>query len=258
MRIHAIVFLDEIQRLHGFHVAYHRHRRVVGPVEGVVELAQLRDGHRLDVALPADRGMVVGQCHVRRLRHLLQEHRVGIVLAAFVFVAHHRHLRLPVGLAQPQMAHAIGFDGDIAFQAFAADGREVIGAVEGGAGIELAADAFQELLDAVALRVVEALAALEHHVLEDVRRAGDARHLVARPDLIGHLKRHHRRGVIGHQQHGESIAVEPVLVYAGQRLHEAETRGHAGGGRRRGRGRGCTRRRGRGGSAADQGKHSHP
>ena len=88
--------------------------------------------------------MVVRQRHVGGGRHLLHEHVVRIVLAALVLVAHHGHFGLPVGLVQPQMAHAVGFDGDIALQAFAADGREVIGAVERGAGIELAAHPLED------------------------------------------------------------------------------------------------------------------
>ena len=175
---------------------------------------------------------MVGQRHEGGRRHLLHQHVVGIVLAAFVFIAHHRHFRLPVGLVQPQMTHAVGFDGDIAFEVFAADGREVIGAVERGAGIELAADALEVLLDAVALRIVEAVAALEHQVFEQMRGSGGAGHLVARADLIGHLKGHHRRGMVGHQQHREAVAVEPVLVDAAQRLHVAEAR-HGGGRRSR-------------------------
>ena len=53
------------------------------------------------------------------------------------------------------MAHAIGFDGDVALQIVAPDGREVIGAIERGGGVELSADALEVLLDAVALRIIE-------------------------------------------------------------------------------------------------------
>jgi hypothetical protein len=77
------------------------------------------------------------------------------------------------------MAHAVGFNCDVSVEAVSADSREVIGAVERSAGIELTADAFEELLDAIALRVVETFAALEHQVFEDVRRPGRPGHFVA-------------------------------------------------------------------------------
>ena len=132
-----------------------------------------------DVALPADGRMMVRQRHIGGLRHLLHEHAIGVVLAAFEFVAHDGHLRLPVAFAQPQMAHAVRFDCDVPLEVRPADGCEIIGAVEGGAGIELAADAPEELFHAVALGIVEGIAALEHQVLEYVRGPRRARHLVA-------------------------------------------------------------------------------
>ena len=46
-----------------------------------------------------------------------------------------------------------------------AQGCEVVSAIEGRRGVEACAYSFQVLLDAVALRIVEALAPLEHEML---------------------------------------------------------------------------------------------
>ena len=56
-----------------------------------------------------------------------------------------------------------------------------------------------ELLRAVLLRPVE------HHVLEEVADAGDARALVARAHLEEGVEAHHRRVVVGHQPDPEAV-----------------------------------------------------
>src|SRR6202035_4164847 len=111
-----------------------------------------------------------------------------------------------------KVAHAVSFDRDIALEAFAADGRKVVGAIKRSAGIELPADPLEQLLDAVALGGIERLATLEHHVFENMRGPGGAGHFVARPDLIGDLESDHRCGMIRHQQYGQTVAVESILV----------------------------------------------
>ncbi len=45
----------------------------------------------------------------------------------------------------------------------------------------------------------------EHHVLEQVREAGASRHLVFRADVIPHVDRDSRCGVILREDHGETV-----------------------------------------------------
>jgi hypothetical protein len=167
------------------------------------------------------------------------EHLVGIVLAALIFVAHDRHFRLPIALAQQQAPHPIRFDRNVAVEVFAADRREISRAINRGVCVVLAADALEILFDAVALAVVVAFAALEHHVFEDVGRTRGAGNLVAGTDAIGHLERHDRRRMIGHEQDREIVVGETVFVGTAGRLHEF----HAGDDR--GGLRGLLHRRGR-------------
>ena len=222
MRVRAIVFLDQGQHAAGLEVAHCRDSRIVRPIEGVIEITQLEDGHVLDVAAPAYGGMMVRQRHIRRRRHLLHQYVVRIVLAALVFVAHHGHFRLTVRLVQPQLAHAIGLDGNIALEVLLADGGEVIGTVHARAGVELTAYALQILLDAVALGIVEGIAALEHHVLKDVRRARHAGHFVARAHAVGDFEGQHRRGMVGNEQHRQAVMVQSILVDSAERLDMRE------------------------------------
>ena len=110
---------------------------------------------------------------------LLDQLALGVVLAALILIADDRHFRLAVGVAQQQPVHAIRLDRDISFQILSPERRKIIGPVDAGGGVELRADPLQVLLDAVSLRVAEILAALEHHVLKNMRRARGAGHLVA-------------------------------------------------------------------------------
>ena len=113
MRIDAVVLLDQPQHRVGLDIADHGDGRIIRPIEGVVELAQLRCWNMLDVAFPADGRMVIRQRHIGGLHDLLQQHVLRIVLAALILIADHGHFRLPVGFMQPKMAHTIGLDGDV-------------------------------------------------------------------------------------------------------------------------------------------------
>jgi hypothetical protein len=86
--------------------------------------------------------------------------------------------------------------------------------------------------------------ALEHHVLEQVGDAGDARALVRRADVGDPAARHRGREMTRHQQHAHAV-VEHVLLDRGGCGRLARGRGL---GRARGRGRrlgGGRRERGR-------------
>ncbi len=104
--------------------------RIVRPVERIVELAQLLDRHLLDVAAPADRHMVIRLRLESGSEDLFVEGVARAVLSALVFIANDRHLCLAIGLTQPQVAHPVGLDRDIAFELVLADGGEIVGAVE--------------------------------------------------------------------------------------------------------------------------------
>src|SRR5690349_24745532 len=86
--------------------------------------------------------------------HCLPERGLRAILATLILVAHDGHLDLTVFLTQPEIAHAIRLDGDVAFEALRAQRAEVGGPVHRGRGVVARADALEELIDARALRPV--------------------------------------------------------------------------------------------------------
>ena len=94
-------------------------------------------------------------------------------------------------------------------------GGEVLvvhGHVVGGVGVGAAAVRLEHLVEL--LRPV-LLRAVEHHVLEEVADAGDARALVARAHLEEGVEAHHRRVVVGHDADPEAVG-ERGFVHAGR------------------------------------------
>lgn len=55
------------------------------------------------------------------------------------------------------------------------------------------------------LAVADVLRPLEHHVLEQVREAGQAFALVARADVVSDVQRDHRRGMIFGQLYAQAV-----------------------------------------------------
>ena len=177
-------------------VADHHRRRVVRVVEGVVELAQPLRRHLLDVAPPADRRVVVRVLAERRGERVLVEHLEGRVLAPLELVAHDRHLGHAVLVAQERAAHARGLDPDGDLELVGGDRLVVVRPVEPRRRVEPRAERLEHRGDRGALGAVELGRALEHQVLEQVRRARVAHGLVAAADVVddGEGRRPGRRG----------------------------------------------------------------
>ena len=110
---------------------------------------------------------------------------------------HHLALaRRAIWSSMVQRAHPVRLEVEHRLQRLGGEVVVVHGDVVGGVGVGAAAVRLQhlvELLGAVLLRPVE------HHVLEEVADAGDARALVARAHPEEGVEAHHRRVVVGHQ-----------------------------------------------------------
>ena len=156
---------------------------------------------------------------------LLVEGLLGIVFSDFEFVAHDGHFGAAVLFAEPEVAHAVGFDGDVALEVLVADFGVVIGAVEVGRGVVVAADAFEELVAAGALGAVKGVGAFEHQVLEEVGSAGGAGDLVAGADAVGDHKGDNGCGVLGQEQNGEPVGSESVFGDGADGFDEGEAVG---------------------------------
>lgn len=194
---------------------------VVGLVILVVEGAQLRDVHVLDVAARADGALAVVVPLVGGGLHLLHEHAERVVLAAFHLVADHGHLGVEVFLGDQRVDHGVGLPAQVPLEGFGIgrEAGEVIGAIRRGGAVGLQATARE-----LAQRVADGGRALEQHVLEQVGHAGLAVVLVARSHQVRHVDRGGGLGRVGRQQHAQAVG-QAVFGNALDRGHFRDARG---------------------------------
>ena len=203
--------LDRGERLSWVKIADDRGRGVVRPVEGVVESAELFNRHELDVTAPANGIVMIRMRLERGGPNFLAQRAHGFILAALEFIAHHRHLRAAVFFAKRQVSHALSLDFDEQRQRVSRHGGVVIGAVEPCGRVRLRADAFKNLIVTGAEAAVMFGAALEHQMLQQMRRAGGAGDFVAGADMIRHHEGGHRRRLHREQQHLQSVGIQFVF-----------------------------------------------
>jgi hypothetical protein len=135
----------------------------------------------------------------------LVQHFRRLVLPALKLVADDRHLRLAVGVGDEGVSHAVGFELDGELQLVRGDGLEIVRAVIPGGRVKSRADLLEGRGDLRVLLLVEGRRALEHHVLQKMRRARVAHGLVARADLVEHHHGRHGRHPVLDQQHLHTI-----------------------------------------------------
>ena len=212
----------ERQRRRLVEVSDHHRRRVVRVVEGLVELPEARGRDLLDVAAPADRRVMVRVLAERGRERVLVEDLERRVLSALELVAHDGHLGDAVLVAQQRAAHAGRLDphGDLE-----RGGRErlvVVRAVEPRRGVESRAERLEHGRDRGALGALELGRALEHQVLEQVRRARVAHRLVAAAHVVDDRERRDRRDAVREQEDAQPVGAHPELAEAGLLLDELE------------------------------------
>ncbi len=198
---------DETKRRVGIELAGDDQHRVVGLVVEPVERLQPADVDVLDVRARADLQVPVVVPHERRGEHPSVQHELRVVLAALELVAHHRHLRIEVALADVRVDHPVGFHPERPGEIVVAGGErlEIVGAIEAGRAVVLHA-ALAEL----GLDVAAAWRALEHEVLQQMRHAGLAVVLVGGADLVGDVDGRRRLRRVREEQDLEAVR-EPVF-----------------------------------------------
>ena len=160
----------------------------------------------------------------QRRHQPLEERAVGpVVVALALLVLDHVALVVQVLLAQrvEQRGHPVGLEPQAELQLVRRQGLEVVGAVEVGGGVVHAAGALD---DAHVLGLGDVPRALEHEVLEEVRKAGLAGLLVLRADVVPEVDGHHRRQVVRRDDHPQ--AVVQALVGEGDRRAVGVAGGH--------------------------------
>ena len=134
--------------------------------------------------------------------HFLLQQRVGIVFAALQFRNDDRAFRFAVVGIVDAVGHPFGLDEQHAIEAGSRRGLHVGGLVDPRIAVPAAAEFFDDAFHLVARNVGRAL---EIHVLDPVRYAREAGHLVFRADFVPAPNRCKRRGVHFCHKHRQAV-----------------------------------------------------
>ena len=104
------------------------------------------------------------------------------------------------------VAHAIGLQLEGEVEMFRGKGLEVVRAVEPCRGVEARADPLEDAGHRPTGRRVEPARPLEHPAFEQMGGAGMPHRLVARADVVDDARGHHRRRLVGEQEHPQAVA----------------------------------------------------
>ena len=194
------------------HVAGDGQHRVVGRVPGAEEAGHILQAGRVEVRHRADGRVVVrmvGREH--RGHQLLVERAVGpVVVALALLVLDHFPLVVQVLLGQrvEQRGHPVRLQPQAQVQLVRRQRLEVVGAVEERGRV---VDATGALDDGHVLRLGDMPRALEHEVLEQVREAGLARHLVSGTHVVPEVDGHDRGEMLRRHDDPQAV-VQPSLA----------------------------------------------
>jgi len=209
----------------GLEVADHHQGGVVGDVPGAEEVLHIVQRGVLKVLVRADRRVMVGVALGVQGRHEVGEGlAVGRVLVALAaLVAHHLALVVELCLVEhrEQVAHPVRLHEQRQRELVGGHRLEVVGAVGVGGAVDAGADGLQGR-EVLAGAVV---AALEHQVLKQVRKAGEPLGLVFGSHMVPELHVHDGGGAVGGGDDVEAVVEGVALVRNGQVAGEGGT-GH--------------------------------
>ena len=188
---------------------------VVRGVPEAVPVAQILDACLLQIAGPADHRDAVGGGDVSDGVEAFEGQGLGVVVGAGTALLlddlqfFGELLRL-----QGEIAHALGLELEGDLQTVVRERLEIGGVVTPGEGVLLPAVLRD---DARELARGEPLGTLEHHVLEQVRHAGDPAVLVTRSHLVPDLRDEDRGASVRFDQHLEAVVECPFIDGLGRR-----------------------------------------
>jgi len=185
---------DRLARSLGVEIADHERRRIIGMVIRVVEFAQPLCRDALDIGAPTDRRMVIRVFAKSRSDESGIEYAARVVVVAFEFVTHDRHLGAAIRIGDEGAAHAIGFEFDREFEIARRNGLEIQRSIEPRRRILARTDFVHDIRKRTPVSTIILRCAFEEHVFEQMRRPGIADGFVPRADPVDdHQRRHGRR-----------------------------------------------------------------
>jgi hypothetical protein len=142
--------------------------------------------------------------------HILDQAE-GLVVALALFVLDYPPLiiELVLGDGPQQVAHAIAFQEQGPVEGADRDGLEIVGPIEPGGSVEICGAHLLKRLEEVARGVFRAV---EHQMLEEVRKARATRRFVLRADSVPDRDRDHRGLAVRVHEHTQAIGQGEALV----------------------------------------------
>ena len=220
------ILLDHRARLFGRDVAGEDQRGVVRAVIVAEPVLHRVHRRRVEIGHRTDRRVIVGVGRgEERVDDLVEDEAARLVVALTLLVLDDSALVIELLLRHraEQIAHAVAFQPERAFESGGRDGLEIICAVEIGGAVVIGGTHFLQILEIVFRRVFRTV---EHQMFEQVRKAAFALGLVLRADIVPHGDRHDRRLAIGVDDHVEPILKRELLV---RNLDLVDQRGEFGG-----------------------------
>ena len=156
---------------------------------------------------------------------------IGLVLAHPLFILDDAALGIQLRLRHraQQMAHPVGFQEQCPVERAGRHRLEIIGAIKPGRPVPVGR---ANILQSPEERPVSIFRPIEHQMFEQMGKAGLARRLEARPDMIPDRNRHHRRLAVGMDDDAQPVLQRELFIGNVDRRHEAgERRGRSDGGR---------------------------
>ena len=119
-----------------------------------------------------------------------------VFVALSPLVPHHVLLIRKIGLIEivGQIAHAVGFQPEGEFQLIGRKCFVVVGAVEIGCAVDVRGSGGFKVVEVRAAR--DMLGTFEHHMFEEMRKAGAARGFVHRADVIPEIDGNERKAMV--------------------------------------------------------------
>ena len=183
-------------------------RRRIEPLKKILDVIQTR---RVQILLRPDGHPVVGMRQGKQgFLDMPLGHPVGAVLVALPpLVFHHFPLNVKPLLIQrrQQKAHPVGFQPQGQLQIVGRHILPIVGAVGIGRAVQVRPHPLQRL----EIALVMVLGALEHHVLEQMGKAGAPRLLILGTHMVPDIHRRQRQGIILMQDNLQPVRQRKLL-----------------------------------------------
>ena len=207
----AVVFFGKRPGLRHIHVARYHHRGIGRDVPGLEELTCVSRRHRVQVAHPADDGPAVRRRYKNgRVQQFVHQRARAVFRAQAALFLDHFQLSFELVIAPLVGGETVGLNLHHIFEAVAGNLLVVAGEIPAGKGVFAST---QRCHRTGKIARLERGRALEHHVLQQMRHARGAIHLVHRPHPQPHHVHCRGRATVGLDNHRHAVRQLELLNF---------------------------------------------